>query len=985
MAASPPPLSPNFAFLRCYDLDLVRFGSLAESYFKDDPNTCIIKLRQFGELLAQLIAARVGLYQDVQENQASLLNRLKWQGVLEGKALDLFHQLRQAGNDAVHHNTGDHGLALSCLKNARSLGIWFHQAYGQQPNFKAGPFVPPTDPVEPQLQDQAALTQELNRLRQELEQYRAHVEVAQAAVAEEMELRQLAEELLQATEAEAEARKAQLEQLQAESSQKSPKKLTQLINTAKSASYSLELDERETRILIDEQLRSAGWTADTEKLRYSQGTRPERGKALAIAEWPTAEGRADYALFIGLTLVAVVEAKRQTTSVSGALTQAKRYSRGFRTQDGATTAGGPWGEYRVPFAFATNGRDYLEQLRTESGIWFVDLRRSTNLSRSLPTWYSPQDLQDLLNQDQDAAQARLGAEGFDYGFELRGYQKQAIQTIEAALSNDDRRALLLAMATGTGKTKTAIALIYRLLKTQRFRRILFLVDRSALGEQAHDAFQETRMESAQTFAKIFELKGLTEKEPERETKVQIATVQSMVKRLLYPTDPAQRPTAGQYDCIVVDECHRGYLLDREMSDTEQLFRDQKDYISKYRRVLEFFDAVKIGLTATPALHTSQIFGAPVFTYSYRDAVIDGFLIDHEPPHRIETELSRSGLTWKKGEQVEYLDPKTGEKSFAQAPDEIRVGIEQFNRQAIAPAFNQTVCRKLAELIDPNDREMGKTLVFCVNDKHADFVVDELKQAFAAQYGAIEDDAVVKITGATDRYLQMIRRFKNEVNPRVAVTVDLLTTGIDVPEICNLVFLRQVKSRILYEQMVGRATRLCDDINKEVFRIFDAVQLYDNIQPYTAMQPVAVNPKLSFGQLTQELATVTEPEAQKLVLEQFLAKLQRKRRHLSQTQREAIADLAGLEIEDLIAELRVKSPAAAADWIQGREELGQWLDRREGERRPLLISHQDDQVVAVGRGYGQAARPQDYLDGFNQYIRENLNQIPALMIVAQRPW
>ena len=208
---------------------------------------------------------------------------------------------------------------------------------------------------------------------------------------------------------------------------------------------------------------------------------------------------------------------------------------------------------------------------------------------------------------------------------------------------DERRSMLVAMATGTGKTKLAIAMLYRLLATKRFRRICFVVDRSALGQQTKDEFSTTKIVSGKTFADIFGLKGLEDVTPESETKVHICTIQGLVKRVLYAADASEAPPVDQYDLMVIDECHRGYLLDREMSDAELSFRGQDDYISKYRRVLEYFDAVKIGLTATPALHTTDIFGEPIFTYSYREAVIDGYLIDHEPPVRIETALARAGI------------------------------------------------------------------------------------------------------------------------------------------------------------------------------------------------------------------------------------------------------------------------------------------------------------------------------------------------------
>lgn len=609
------------------------------------------------------------------------------------------------------------------------------------------------------------------------------------------------------------------------------------------------------------------------------------------------------------------------------------------------------------------------------------MRRSQNLSRPLKNWYSPQDLIDTLDQDIESAQRQLEHEGFDYNFGLRPYQQQAIRAVESALA-EAARTLLLAMATGTGKTKTSIALVYRLLKTKRFRRILFLVDRTALGEQAENAFKETRMESLQPFADIFDVKELKDAEPDRDTKVHIATIQGMVKRLLYPADDAQVLTAGQYDCIVVDECHRGYLLDREMSETELTFRDLNDYVSKYRRVLDFFDAVKIGLTATPALHTTEIFGAPVFTYSYREAVIDGWLIDHEPPIRIKTALSEEGITWNAGEDIEIFDSVTGQLDLIHASDELHVEVEQFNRRVVTEPFNQVVCEQLAQYIDPELPE--KTLIFCVRDSHADIVVDQLKQALTEQYGAVDDDEVVKITGKADKPAELIRRFRNEPSPKIAVTVDLLTTGIDVPPICNLVFIRQVNSRILFEQMLGRATRRCDEIGKEVFRVFDAVNLYENIAPVSTMKPVVANPKLSFEQLVNDLDSVTASNAVEEVIDQLVAKLQRKRRHLSETQSEAIEQMAGMPVNDIAQHLQDSSPEDAAQWLRDRREIAQMLDRRDGGRAPILVSHHADQLRAIEQGYGEATRPEDYLESFEAFLRDNMNKLPALMVVTQRP-
>ena len=969
-------VSPNFAHLRVHDSQLVKLGTLAEKYFKDDPVTCLMKLRQFGELLAQLVAANVGLYTNPDESQIELLNRLQSKNLLPGDVKNLFHQLRKSGNNATHQLQGSHGVALSHLRYARVLGIWFHRTFGRDSSFKPGAFIPPADPET----ETEALKQELARLRKEAEASRTKAELAEAKALEETELRQLAEELLEEAEAEL---KQRLAGIQTNTVSQSSKLIQQTIQQANKAEKQIDLDEAETRrLIIDTKLREAGWEVDSDNLTYAKGTRPQKGKNLAIAEYPTKNGRADYALFVGLQIVAVVEAKRQSKDVYSDIDQAKRYSKGYQIKGNETLCDGhPWGEYKVPFVFATNGREYLEQLHTKSGIWFCDVRNPNNLRRPLQGWKSPEGLVKLLQQDKDKAHEKLAQEDFNYNIELRDYQQKAIRKVESALAaNKDK--LLLAMATGTGKTKTAIVLVYRLLKAKRFNRILFLVDRTALGEQAANSFKDTRIENLQTFADIFEIKELKDNNVDIETKVNIATIQSFVKKLFYPGDNTVIPTVDDYDFIVVDECHRGYLLDKELSDTELLYRDFKDYISKYRRVLDYFDGVKIGLTATPALHTTQIFGDPVYTYSYRKAVIEGWLIDHEPPIKIKTELSENGIVWQPGEEMEYFDPKTGELDLVHAPDEVKIEVEQFNRRVITEPFNRKVCEALAEYIDPSLPE--KTLIFCATDDHADMVVNLLKQELEKVYGNVEDDAVVKITGKADKPLQKIRELRNEVLPKIAVTVDLLTTGIDVPAISNLVFLRRVNSRILYEQMLGRATRRCDEIGKEVFKIYDAVRLYEGIAPVSTMKPVVVNPNITFTQLIDELDTVEHEPALPEIVDQLLAKLQRKRRHLSHRSKEQIESIAGMPIEELGNYIKDSQPKEIAEWFRERKLIGQILDRKDGGRKPMLISHHEDKLISIETGYGEAEKPEDYLNSFQDYLKENINKIPALLIVTQRP-
>jgi type I restriction enzyme R subunit len=379
----------------------------------------------------------------------------------------------------------------------------------------------------------------------------------------------------------------------------------------------------------------------------------------------------------------------------------------------------------------------------------------------------------------------------------------------------------------------------------------------------------------------------------------------------------------------------------------------------------------------------MIFGQPVFVYSYREAVVDGFLVDHEPPIRISTELSSEGIAWAAGEEVKIYDPNTTQIDQFTTPDELRFEIEAFNRKVITEPFNRVVCEALADELDPFSPY--KTLIFCASDPHADLVVMLLKEAFQARYGSVPNDAVAKITGASDKPKQLIRRYKNEQFPNVAVTVDLLSTGVDVPAICNIVFLRRMNSRILYDQMIGRATRLCDAIDKTHFRIFDAVRIYEALEKFTDMKPVVVNPNITFSQLIQELEN-TEGEECKLVRQQLIAKLRRKQQRLSENHAAQFRLLTGEEPSDFINRLQQLPITEASRWIGSIHGLAELLDQQwDGPAEPQFLSDHDDALRSIERGYGEATRPEDYLDGFSAFVRDPGNDLPAFTTVLQRPW
>ena len=300
------------------------------------------------------------------------------------------------------------------------------------------------------------------------------------------------------------------------------------------------LNEADTRKIIDEQLRQVGWEADSDNLRYSRGTRPQKGRNIAVAEWQTDSGFVDYALFVGMKMIAVIEAKANYKDVPAIIDcQGKDYARNIRDEDKVYRLG-DWNGFKVPFTFATNARPYNRQLETKSGIWFLDLRRSDNAPKALRGWISPTGIVELLERDISASNEKLQKLPLDFlrdedGLNLRGYQIKAVQAAERAVL-DGQKNILIAMATGTGKTRTVLGMIYRFLKAERFRRILFLVDRNSLGEQAQDVFATVKLEDLLPLDKIYNINKLGDKTFGKETRLQIATVQSMVKRILYAED-----------------------------------------------------------------------------------------------------------------------------------------------------------------------------------------------------------------------------------------------------------------------------------------------------------------------------------------------------------------------------------------------------------------------------------------------------------------
>lgn len=946
-------LRSNFEFLKEKWLLLASLGSMAERYIYNDSNSCLMKLGLFGETVVNLMFALDDISELQNDNtHANRIKVLKSEGLIPKDIDDILYALRMSRNKAVHSGYESTEQAKVLIEFAYKLGVWFVQTYDEW-SFEPESFRMPEDTSN---------------------------EKGFEAIVKEQE-----EKIKELTE-----------KLDASSKSEPVVSIVDRRRRANESADRMNLSEKETRYLIDEQLRKVGWEADTINLRYSKGTRPQRGRYIAIAEFPTDStvgdrGFVDYALFVGTQLVGVVEAKRHITDIPSVIDyQCRDYAQKIKSEHSMYIIN-KWGNYQVPFLFATNGRKYLKQLEIKSGIWFLDARMPSNIPKALQGWVSPSGLLEWLDKDIEKANEKLKQTGYELlydkdGLNLRPYQINAVENAEQAVM-EGNRTVLLSMATGTGKTRTILGMIYRFLKSGRFNRILFLVDRTALGEQAQDVFREVKIEDLMTLDEIYTIKKLEDKDIDKETRIHVATVQSLVKRIIY-NEGETVPAVTDYDLIIIDEAHRGYILDREMGDDELLYRNQDDYISKYRSVIEYFDAVKIALTATPALHTTEIFGKPVFNYSYREAVIEGYLTDHDAPHNLGTKLSTEGIHYKQGESVAIYDPVTGEiTNIDELEDELDFDIESFNKKVITEPFNRTVLEEIARSLNPDGE--GKTLIYAVDDSHADLIVNILKSIYEG-FG-VDNEAIMKITGSVGggnkkKVLEAIKKFKNEKYPNIAVTVDLLTTGIDVPEITTLVFIRRVKSRILFEQMMGRATRLCPEIEKTHFEIFDPVGVYESLEPVTNMKPVVANLTATYEDLIRGLETLLTEEQKKNQIDMIIAKLQRKKRKLSGIGIEHFIDLAGgKNPTQFIEELQSMNVVEAKEYILKNKRVFEMLN--EGDYNsidPVVISVKEDKLVYHKRGYGDAEKPEDYLEEFKNFIENNKDKLTALNIVCTRP-
>jgi type I restriction enzyme R subunit len=749
-------------------------------------------------------------------------------------------------------------------------------------------------------------------------------------------------------------------------------------------------DEREWKTRkqrIDPRLDALGWK------KVGPGTTSLLSHRTEEEE--TDNGPADYALWLNKDLVGIVEAKKVTVGPQNVLTQAERYSRGARGTKF------DFGGFRVPFVYSTNGEVF----------WFHDLRHPLNRSRRVAGFHTPNAFREMLTRDFDADCAKLVGLPHDHP-KLRPYQKEANAAVDRAIA-ERKRNLLVAMATGTGKTFTLVNQIYRLMKAGVARRVLFLVDRRALAAQAVRAFSAFEAEPGTKFDQLYEVYSsrfqtedfgeeerfdpkilqkeyLTDPKPGL-TFVYVCTIQRMAISILGKNaipglgDEEIDPDVEQldipihaFDAIVADECHRGYTAQEQ---------------SVWRATLEHFDAIKIGLTATPAAHTTAYFSQKVFEYSYKQAVEEGYLVDYDVVN-VRSEVRMQGVFLHEGENVELVDRETGLSKMDQLEDERQFDTTDLESKVTAPASTKKIVEELKKYSEEHEKQYGrfpKTLIFGANDlphvSHADQLVNTAREVFNRG-----DAFVEKITGRVDRPLQRIREFRNRPNPGIAVTVDLLTTGVDIPDLEFLVFLRPVKSRILFEQMLGRGTRkgekYPDKSHFTVFDCFDGTLLayFRKATGITAEVPDKPTRKIS-----EVIEDIWNNRDRDYNVGCLVKRLQRIDKQMAAEARDQFA--AYIPDGDVAKFARGLKQALASGFVEGMKLL------RDKGFQELLVNYPTPQQVfykayevedevrstwMVRDSGGNEYKPGDYLEAFAKFVKENEAKTEAIRILLDRP-
>ena len=776
--------------------------------------------------------------------------------------------------------------------------------------------------------------------------------------------------------------------------------------------------EQSARRQIDAQLAACGWTVqDADAADFSAG------RGIALREVRLKTGPCDYLLLVDRKAVGIVEAKKAGTTLSGVAEQSANYAA------------------NVPVFIAPGTNDPLPFLYESTGVetLFRDQRDPDSRSRHVFAFHRPETLAEWA-AEPDTLRARLKAMPTAHPLAtagMRDCQIEAIKGLEQSLAENRPRALIH-MATGAGKTFTACAFAYRLIKYAKARRVLFLVDRSNLGEQATGEFHSYRTpDTDRKFTDLYNVQHLKSQHIDDVCKVTICTIQRLYSILrgeelaegaddlsgaeLAATlggtrtkDVAYNPIVPieKFDFIITDECHRSIY-------------------NLWRQVLEYFDSFLIGLTATPAPQTIAYFHQNrVAEYNHERAVADGVNVGYDV-YRIKTKVTEKGGKVEKGLMIDHRSKASRRKRQEALADDLDYTPADLDRSVVVPDQIRTILSAYRDVVQtelfPGRTLVPKTLIFAKDDSHAEDIVHICREVFGKGNDfckKITYQAKHPVTGKPADTKQLIREFCLSPTLRIAVTVDMIATGTDVKPLEVLIFLRDVRSRVYFEQMKGRGTRVLtptdlqavsgeDARAKTHFVIVDAVGVCESDK--TESRPLDREPSVPLKTLLQRVIFPGGRDEDTLTT--LAARLARLDRELEPAQRQQIATasgghtpatLAGALLRaydpDAIAERATGTPGADPESVTPQEyeatrqqliidacapfdkpALRQTLETLKKETEQALDIYTPDEVLSQGFDEAAKAKAAGLVQEFRDYLAQHQTQIDALQILYSRPF
>ncbi len=767
--------------------------------------------------------------------------------------------------------------------------------------------------------------------------------------------------------------------------------------------YSLRPEDKARHEKINPLLEKAGW-----KIQHYKNANPDSSRGVAVEYFQMGKevGEADYILFVNGNPVGVIEAKKEGMTLIGKEPQTAKYSEGFPEEFGKIED--------LPFLYEASG----------SEIRFTNKWDAKPRSREVFAFHKPEIFEEWVKKGkQGNLRYNLSLNKEYKNKKLWSVQVKAIDNIKESLAKGNSRALIQ-MATGSGKTFTAVNMCEDLIRNGNAHRILFLVDRSNLGEQTEQEFETFEVPGdGRKFTDLHNLQLLKGNKISESTKICISTIQRMYsiikgEKLTEEQEDDEKfvdALSGEYekleynpripietfDVIIVDECHRSiYKL--------------------WRQVLEYFDAFLIGLTATPSKSTMGFFNKNlVMEYGHEEAVADNVNVDFDV-YDIRTKVTKAGNIIPKGETIIKRDKRTRQKRWEKLEDEIQYNAEELDRSVVSKDQIRTIMRtfkdKMLPSTFPNRDWVPKTLIFAKDDNHAEDILEIVREVFEEG-----NDFAVKITYKSEgkNPKQLIKDFRTSPKLRIAVTVDMIATGTDIKPLEIVFFMRAVKSRLLFEQMKGRGVRVmkAEDFKqvtpnavKERFVIVDAVGVLDNKDLNETSPLEQIGKKISFEKLVK-LFQYGKSRLKKEHISSMASRLSRLEKRLTEKQNQEIKEISGKNLNDFskefvlaidedkileeaqkefgyeptktqieeIAKRRIKD--VASDFTKN----SRFLERLPEIKRETEIILDDvtlDEVEYAGFSEIAKEKAKQVVGSFREFIEKNKNELDAIQILYE---